>query len=198
MDLSLRLSINGNRRQRRPLKDNFYTFAVLGSVLCSLVFNCLVCIVFVKRHITNLKEHCFFWSTRIWAPRWSPVKERGTSPSSPSPSSPPPPATATWRSSAPSSPPWSPVSPPHPACPPASQPFPMDMKYMITFKHFPNSQLTSRKLIGLLICGLSTLRNHSWGSIKHLPSYLQLLVPQLKGIGGRNEHLLTASHPCPP
>merc|ERR1719495_796650 len=43
--------------------------------------------------------------------------------------------------------------------------------------------LSSRKLIGLLICGLSTL---------------QLFVPQLKGIGGRHEHLVTASHPCPP
>ena len=65
--------------------------------------------------------------------------------------------------------------------------------------HIHKSQLTSRKLIGLLICGLSTLRNHSWGSIESQPpSYLQLLVPQLKRLGGLNEHLLTGSHPCPP
>ena len=59
MDLSLRLSINGNRRQRQLPKHficiNICYFGFLFENVWSVLY-----LSKLERHITNLKEHCFF------------------------------------------------------------------------------------------------------------------------------------------
>ena len=109
-----------------------------------------------------------------------------------------------WASSSspastlPSSPLWSPVWPPLPACPQASPPSPIRRKRVHDYFRFPNIETTSRKLIGRLICGLSTLRNHSWGDFSKLSQmYPMLPLAPCRPAGWTLGARRTSCHPPP-